>query len=46
MYICGKTETKLVKKKSEMKNTNEYSIRHTGKVQVKQLDLNRSDQQH
>ena len=39
--ICGKTETKLVKNKSEMKYTNEYSIRRTGKVQVKQLDLNR-----
>ena len=39
MYICGKTETKLVKKKSEMKYTNEYAIRRTGKVQVKPLDL-------
>ena len=27
--------------KSEMKYTNEYSIRRTGKVQAKQLDLNR-----
>ena len=29
----------MVKKKSEMKYTNKYAIRRTGKVQVKPLDL-------
>ena len=29
----------MVKKKSEMKYTNKYVIRRTGKVQVKPLDL-------
>ena len=42
-----KTENKLVKKKNEMKYTNEYySIRHNGKVQVKKFDLKRIDQRH
>ena len=36
-----KPEIKLVKKKNDMKHTNEYSIRRTGKVLVKKLDLNR-----